>query len=161
MNPYRSVIRQGLDRRLEGLALSIGPRPGRGWIREIREALGMSTFELAQRVGVTQSRASQYERAEVGGNILLSSLEKVATAMQCRLCYALVPEGPLQELVYRQALDKAAASVGQSGSRQARLVDEALHADDPSLAALEVFEQIEELAHELIDRRGLWKHGVS
>lgn len=159
MQPIRSAQRRRLDRHFEGLGSLVGPRPGRGWIREIREALGMSTFELAERMGITQARVSQYERAEVDGTIRLATLDTVARSMRCRLCYAMVPEEPLQAMVHRQALDKAATIVAQSGPHAARLVDEALHAENPSLAAEEVSERIEDLAYELIDRRGLWKGG--
>ncbi len=157
MQSIRSAQRRRLDRRLEGLGFVVGPRPGRGWIREIREALGMSAFELAERIGITQSRVSQYERAEVDGNIRIATLDMVARSMRCRLCYAVVPEEPLQAMVHRQALDKAATIVAQSGPHAARLVDEARHAENPSLEAEEVSERIEDLAYELIDRRGLWR----
>jgi predicted DNA-binding mobile mystery protein A len=120
MQPIRSVNRRRLDDRLGGLLVLVGPRPGRGWIRAIRDALGMSTFELAERMGVSQPRISQYERAEVGGTIRLSTLERVAASLKCNLCYALVPEEPLQAIVHRQALEKAATTLAQSGPRLAQ-----------------------------------------
>ena len=74
-------------------------RPPRGWIRAIRDALGMTTAQLAARMGVKQPRISELERAEVGGNITMLSLERAAEAMGCRLVYALVPLTPLTTMI--------------------------------------------------------------
>jgi predicted DNA-binding mobile mystery protein A len=152
----RSGFRRRLELRLEGLEREVGPRPPVGWIRTIREALGMTTFELATRMGVTQSRASQLERAEVDGSLQLSTLERVAAALKCKLCYALVPEEPLEAIVFHQAWEKAASVVARSAPHMGPLVREAMHSEHPTLAAVEVSERIEDLAYDLIDRRGLW-----
>ena len=153
----RSGVRTRLELRLAGLERHVGPRPPLGWIRTIREALGMTTFEMAARMGVTQSRASQLERAEVEGSILLSTLERTAAALHCRVCYALVPEEPLEAIVYRQALQKAAAEIAGSAPHMGALVHEAMHSEDRTSAAEAVSEVIEDLAFQLIDRRGLWQ----
>lgn len=87
-----------LDRRLAGLDRRVGPRPGRGWIRTLRDALGLSAWELGQRVGVSAVRILQIERAEVEGTLQLSTVQRVATALNCRLVYVLVPERPLESM---------------------------------------------------------------
>jgi len=43
--------------------------PETGWIKAIREALGMSSNDLAKKVGIDQSRISRLESAEKDGNI--------------------------------------------------------------------------------------------
>ena len=78
-------------------------RPSRGWIRAIRDGLGMTTAQLARRMGVTQPRISELERGEVGGNITIHSLERAAEAMGCRLVYALVPLEPLTSVIDTRA----------------------------------------------------------
>lgn len=78
-------------------------RPSRGWIKAIREALGMTTTQLAERLGVVQSRAVAIEKAEVAGSITLNSLKKAAQAMDCSLVYAFVPRQPLEQLVRERA----------------------------------------------------------
>jgi predicted DNA-binding mobile mystery protein A len=140
-----------LDRRLAGLFERVGPRPGFGWIRAIRDALGMSTFELGERMGVTPSRVRQMERAEAAGCIELASLERAARALDCRLCYVIVPDEPLEQMVRRQALRKAAAELAASTP------DGDLGDADRALFAAVLAEQVEALAHQLIDRRGLWR----
>ena len=150
MQRFRSIRRRVLDQRLAGLDDQIGPRPPFGWIREIREALGMSTWELAPRMGVTASRVSKIERAEATGSLLLSTLEAAAAALDCRLCYVLVPNDPLQKMVRQQALRKATQIVAES-----RLSEEA--SVDAVLLEEVLSAEISALAHELVDRRGLWR----
>jgi predicted DNA-binding mobile mystery protein A len=152
----RSGARKRLEACLEGLRAQMCVRPALGWIRAIREALGMSTFELAGRIGLSSSRVSQLERAEVDGSIRLSTLERVGASLHCEVWYALVPEAPLEAIVFNQALEKAALAVARSAPHMPRLVDEALHSEEPSPLSEMVSEQIEDLAYRLIDRRGLW-----
>ena len=78
-------------------------RPSRGWIRAIREALGMTTGQLAKRLGVQQPRIIVLERGEVDGNITVKSLERAAEALGCRLVYALIPEKPLADTIRKRA----------------------------------------------------------
>jgi predicted DNA-binding mobile mystery protein A len=151
MLTLRSIPRRLLDKRLAGLDKLIGPRPARGWVRAIRDALGMSTFELGQRMGVTASNVSQLERAETAGSIQLATLERAAQALNCRLWYVLVPNEPLEQMVRRQALDKATGAVADAMSH-----DDHCEADRELLAVV-MAEQVEALARELIDSRGLWR----
>ncbi len=69
--------------------------PRNGWVRAIREALGMSAVQLAARLNVTRQSIEDLERNEVSGKITLERLNKLAGAMNCRVVYALVPEQPL------------------------------------------------------------------
>ncbi len=148
MQPIRAVVRRRLDQRLAGLEERIGPRPERGWIRAVRESLGMSMAELAGRMDVSATRVGQVEDNEVQGRIQLRMLERAAAALDCRVVYALVPRVPLEQMVRQQARDKAerivAASMTHGGP------------EDQSLLAEVITERVEMMAHELIDRRGLW-----
>jgi len=78
-------------------------RPPKGWVRAVRDALGMTTGQLAQRIGVSQSRIPELEHAEANGNITLKSLERAAEALGCRVVYAIVPEQPLADIMRAQA----------------------------------------------------------
>ena len=150
MRTIKSVHRLSLDQRLIGLDGQIGPRPARGWVRTLRDALGMSAFELGLRMGVTQPRASQIERAELNGSITLSTLERAAEALNCRLHYVIVPDEPLDRMVRRQARIKAAARL--AAAPLSRPSDD--HANvDSELIAL----QLDLLADDLVDSRGLWR----
>ena len=67
-------------------------RPQQGWVRSIRESLGMSAEQLAQRVGVSRSTIQAMERNEAGKKITFESLEKLAHGLGCRVVYAVIPE---------------------------------------------------------------------
>ncbi|MCA1798656.1 MAG: mobile mystery protein A [Xanthomonadaceae bacterium] len=101
----RVTARRRLDQRLRLVdAEDAFACPAGGWIKAIREALGMTAAQLAVRLGVTQSRVSVMEKAELRGSLTLDSLERAAQALDCRLVYVLVPRKPLSELVAERSL---------------------------------------------------------
>ena len=146
---FRALARRSLDQRLGPLVRAQITRPPRGWLRAIREALGMTTSDVATRMGVVPSRITALEQEELTGGIKLATLDRAARALNCRLIYALVPEKSLEEMVQSQARRKAAAQVGQI-SHHMRLEDQ-----EVGEAAARAY--IDDLAAELIDRRGLWR----
>ena len=73
--------------------------PVRGWIKAIRESLGMTTAQLAKRLGVKQPSVVAIEQSEAKGTIELATLRRVAEALDCTLVYALVPNKPLETVV--------------------------------------------------------------
>ena len=77
--------------------------PVRGWIKAIREALGMSTAQLAQRLKIKQPSVVELEQSEARGSIELATLRRVAEALDCTLVYALVPVKPLETLLRDRA----------------------------------------------------------
>jgi predicted DNA-binding mobile mystery protein A len=82
--------------------------PRKGWVREIRTALGLSQSQLAARAGVSRATVQQMERAEAQRRITLASLDKLAAAMGCRLAIAILPKGgTLEDVRRRQATAKA------------------------------------------------------
>jgi predicted DNA-binding mobile mystery protein A len=107
MNQFRAAQRRLLDERLARHLDLLGPPPGGGWVRAIREALGMSQFELGERAGVSQPRVAQIEHAEVEGTIELATLGRAAAALGCSLSYAIVPCKPLEAIIQERALQQA------------------------------------------------------
>jgi predicted DNA-binding mobile mystery protein A len=107
-----------LDRRLASLRpLAETQPPVRGWVRAIRNTLGMTTKQLAARMGVSQPRIVKLEKAEVDRSITLASLERAAEALGCRVVYALVPNRPLNEALKERAgkiVEQQLASVDQT-----------------------------------------------
>jgi len=82
-------------------------RPKEGWIRTLRKALGMSSPQLAERLNVSKSQASQMERMEVEDRVTLKQLRRVAEALDCDLQYALVPRKSVEEMIRDRARLKA------------------------------------------------------
>lgn len=99
-----ALARKHLERRLAPLRASKDlVRPPRGWIKAIRDALGMTTAQLAKRVGVSQPRIAQLEKGEVENTLTLRSLRQMAEGLNCTLVYALVPNQPLDEMLNERA----------------------------------------------------------
>jgi predicted DNA-binding mobile mystery protein A len=147
MKSPRRTARRRLDQRLVGLDL--GQRPPRGWIRAIREALGMTTAELGQRMGLTQSRVSQIERSEELGSIRLDTLERAAQALNCQVRYVFVPNEPLEEMVQRQARLRAQAEIDAVTHTMA------LEDQVPEPSVLDAL--VKEMAERFVDERHLWE----
>lgn len=77
--------------------------PVRGWVKAIRQALGMTTAQLAKRMGVKQPSVVALEQSEVKGTIELATLRRAAEALDCTLVYALIPNKPLEATVRARA----------------------------------------------------------
>lgn len=145
------LARKNLDRRVAPLRQTDAlTRPPRGWVRAVRDALGMTTAQLASRMGVSQPRVSTIEKGETHDTITLATLRQAAEALDCTLVYALVPRTSLEEIVRGRAEIQAGAQLARMNHTM-RLEDQALTADD--LAA-----QRRRLVEELLasDPRRLW-----
>lgn len=96
--------REALDQRLVALGPPSRYAPPRlGWVRAIRDALGMTAADLAARMGVTGPAVRSLENKEMDGGAQLSSLRRAAEAMDCTFVYAFIPHSTLQQTVERQA----------------------------------------------------------
>jgi predicted DNA-binding mobile mystery protein A len=101
------LARKNLDKRLARLRVEPLLMPSMGWVKAIREALGLSAAQLASRLGVVQSRLSTIEKAELTGATTIKTLRETAEAMGCTFVYAIVPTKPLDDLLRDQAMRKA------------------------------------------------------
>ena len=154
MPPSNAHARSRLDARLSPLRSLTGePRPHTGWIRAIRQALGMSGRELGERLGVSQQTIPSIERSEEHETIKLETLRRTADALDCDLVYFLLPRHSLDELVTEQAHRKAAEYLGP--------VEHHSRLEAQSVAQADTTAQIDELAERLVDRRGLWTESTS
>jgi predicted DNA-binding mobile mystery protein A len=105
------LARKHLDNRLAPLRALSFDAPARGWLRAIRDALGMSTTQFAQRLGVKQPRIIALEKAEVTGAASLQTLREAAEALDCTLVYAIVPTQSLEAIMRARATEKADAEL--------------------------------------------------
>ncbi|MFV1963289.1 MAG: helix-turn-helix domain-containing protein [Acidimicrobiia bacterium] len=113
-------------------------------MRAIRDALGMSSTELAVRIGVSQQKVSQIEQGELQETITLDTRRRAANARDCDLVNALEPRTSLEEAVRDQAHKKATLHLAP----HTRLEDQApSNEDEPA--------QLREFASRFIDRKGL------
>jgi len=123
-----------LDRKLKPLRPLVDmTRPAKGWVRAIRDGLGMTTKQLGKRIGVSQPRITALEQAEASGNVTLESLERAAEALGCRVVYALVPLVPLADTFKaraREVADRQLAAVDQTMRLEAQGVSNAKARED-------------------------------
>ena len=73
--------------------------PSRGWLKLIRESLGRTQRQQAQRLGITGPTLHKSEQSEAEDRITLGQLRKRADGLDCELVYALVPRRPLTDVV--------------------------------------------------------------
>ena len=98
------LAREQLDAtlgRLEPLKTLVPP--AKGWIRAIRDAIGMTGEQLAKRLNINKQRVSRIEHDEKLGKVKIETLRNVAEAMDCVFVYAFVPKDSLDQTVKGQA----------------------------------------------------------
>jgi predicted DNA-binding mobile mystery protein A len=106
----KQMVLEQLDRTLgQFAAMREVSLPVKGWIRAVREALGMNGTQLAQRLKVSQPRIPKIEQDELAGGLTLKTMRQVAEALDCVFVYALVPKTTLAETVQGQARKVAQA----------------------------------------------------
>lgn len=114
MKRHKSLPIQQLEDRLQPYRTALEtPRPPGGWVRAIREALGMTQRQLAERVGRKPQTILDLQAREAAQTIQLNSLRELAEAMDCELVYAIVPRKPLGTI-----LDERARSVARQVLRR-------------------------------------------
>lgn len=143
------LIRKQLDQQIAPLKAA-SSRPLKGWVRSVREALGMSGKQLAARLGVEPPRVTELEKAEVSGGLTLRSLQRAADALECDVVYALVPRTSLDESVRRQATKTLLQRIARV-SHTMRLEDQALSVKDEGFL---LQDKVDELMRDM--PRWLW-----
>lgn len=119
---FRQLRIRQLDRVLTPFRSTNAYRPAKGWIRAMREAIGVSSLDLARRMRTSRSLAAQQEKAEAEDRITLKSLRAFAGALDCELVYAFVPRiGSLQELAV--ARERAAATANVSAVEHSMVLE--------------------------------------
>jgi predicted DNA-binding mobile mystery protein A len=121
-----------LDRRFSDLKpwVSLAQRPPHGWLKAIRQSLGMTTGQMAKRINVAQTRVSEMEAAEAHGNITLKTLDRAAEALGCRVIYVVIPNRPLTETLKERAYivaEKQLAAVEQTMRLEDQEVNDGNH----------------------------------
>src|SRR5690606_13601365 len=120
--------------------------PSRGWLKLIREALGRTERQQAQRLGISGATLHKSERSEAEDRITLGQLRKLADALDCELVYALIARRPLTDVVKERARTIAIEEVG--------VVAHSMGLEDQRRGAERLRKQVERRTEELL--RGCW-----
>lgn len=98
--------------------------PSSGWVKAVRNAIGMSMQQLANRLSISKQSVLELERREFEGSITIRSLREAARALDMELVYGFVPkDGSLQAMIDRHA-QKLAAEIVARTSNTMKLEDQ-------------------------------------
>jgi len=98
--------------------------PPTGWIKAIRNAIGMSMLQLGKKLSITKQSVQDIERREKDGSISIKALREAARALDMQLIYGFVPnDGSLEALIDRKAKELATQIV-QRTSNSMKLEDQ-------------------------------------
>ncbi|MGH7543785.1 MAG: mobile mystery protein A [Gemmatimonadota bacterium] len=152
MGGWEALKTRQLSTRLSQLVpLASVQVPRAGWIRTIRQALGLTAQDLSERIGVTRPAITHLEKAEQEGRITLNKLREVARALDCTLLYALVPNESIETVLDRRARIIAEKRMGR--------VWHSMLLEGQEISEEEKERQITDLVSELRSRspRDLWR----
>jgi len=97
------LVREQLEASLQRLAplRGINP-PSKGWVRAIRDALGMTARQLAGRLGVSQQSVTRIENHELSGAVTVKTMRRVAEGLDCVFVCGFVPKSSLEATLRKQ-----------------------------------------------------------
>ena len=145
MNKKR-LVREQLEVSLQHLTpLRSVSQPPKGWIRAIRDALGMTAKQLAGRLGVAQQAVARIEKDELAGAVTIKTMRRVAESLDCVFVCGFVPRSSLETTLRNQAERVAVKRLGQASQTMA-LEDQALTKEEDQKV---LFELVDELVHDL------------
>jgi transcriptional regulator with XRE-family HTH domain len=126
----RETGREAKARELDEAALAFrvarrGSGEVKGWLRTVRQAVGVPVGEVARRLGVSKWEVYRLEQAEMGARIRMETLQKAAAALGCDLVYGLAPRaGTLTELTAEQTgIREAARAAARQKTAEKRAWD--------------------------------------
>ena len=103
-NEFKKIMREQVQESIDpfsGLVQLATPRMG--WIRTIREALGLSGQKLSERLECSKGNVAKVEKSEREGTITLNTLKKAAQALNCKVVYCLIPEESFEQTLTNRA----------------------------------------------------------
>jgi mobile mystery protein A len=122
--------------------------PPRGWIRAIRDGLGMSGAQLGKRIEVAQQTIKAFELSEENGTIQLQTLRRVAQALGGKLVYAIVPDSSLEDMIRNRARAVALKVLTR--------VSHTMRLEDQATAEADLEARIEDYIQNELRDRDLW-----
>lgn len=151
MMKNKNLRRNQLDRFYEDLKSLNLRSPKLGWVKEVRESLGMSMQDLADRLGTIKQRVEKIEKDEVAAKTTLETMKKTAEAMGCEFIYFVVPKTSLEETLRGQALKSAKKILTQ--------VDKTMTLEDQKTSGKSQKQLVENLAQEMLlkEDRKIWR----
>lgn len=111
----KKLVREQLDASLKRFSPLLNvSSPPKGWIRAIRNALGMTARQLANRLDVAQQAVARIEKEELAGSVTIKTMRRIAECLDCVFVYGFVPRTSLEESVACQAKQVAIQRLAQA-----------------------------------------------
>ncbi len=148
----KKLMREQLDATLSRFTILKSIQlPRKGWIRAVRDALGISTRQLAAIIGLSKSRITRIEQDEVGGSVTLKTMRRVADSLDCVFVYGLVPRKTLEITLREQAKHVA--------NKRAARVAHTMALEDQGLSDKERKKAFDAVVDELVETmpKSLWE----
>ncbi len=99
--------------------------PPIGWIKAIRNSIGMSMEQLGKKLSITKQGVMDIEKREKEGAITIKSMQEIAKAIDMQFVYGFVPDaGSLDQMIEMRALE-IAKTIVQRTSTTMKLEDQA------------------------------------
>jgi len=147
----KKLIREQLEISLKRLApLRSVSAPQKGWVRAIRNALGMTARQLAGRLGIAQQAVARIEKDELSGSVAIKTMRRVAEGLDCVFVCGFVPRISLEVTLRKQAQKLAAKRLAQAS--------QTMSMEDQALSTRENEKVMSEMVDELVDKlpSNLW-----
>ncbi len=101
---HKKLVREQLDTTLKRFKpIAELASPPKGWVRAIRDALGMTGEQLARRLNTNKQRVARIEQDEKLGKLTIKTLRNVAEALDCIFVYGFVPKDSLEQTIIKRA----------------------------------------------------------
>ena len=147
----KKLVREQLEISLQRLApLRNVNTPQKGWVRAIRNALGMTAKQLAGRLGIAQQAVARIEKDELSGSVAIKTMRRVAEGLDCVFVCGFVPRISLEATLRKQAQKLAAKRLAQAS--------QTMSMEDQALSTRENEKVMSEMVDELVDKlpSNLW-----
>jgi predicted DNA-binding mobile mystery protein A len=91
--------------------------PPIGWIKAIRNGIGMSMEQLGKKLSITKQGVMDMEKREKEGAITIKSMQEIAKAIDMQFVYGFVPNaGSLEQMIETRALEIATKIVERTST---------------------------------------------
>lgn len=143
MRKQKKLIIRQLDKKSKPL-LEFGTYsvPEKGWINALRTSLNITLEQAGKKIGSTRQDISGAEKREAAGSITLNKLNEIASAIDLKLVYGLVPkDGSYEKLIDRKAKQLAEKII--------RRTNQNMQLENQGIKNRELLSAIKELTEEL------------
>jgi len=91
--------------------------PPIGWIKAIRNGIGMSMEQLGKKLSITKQAVMDIEKREKEGAITIKSMQEIAKVIDMKFVYGFVPNaGSLEQMIETRSLEIATKIVQRTST---------------------------------------------